>query len=207
MDDLFSADGLPIMDPSPDEDAWEAFLDFAIDRMNGVDANGVSNPQITQIETALGSLLPFEVGLFIVIGVPDGDEWFRWGDDPAADLAAWQSDMADRFIRDVIDGSAGWPPSIGSEPDTEAARRSALATALDDAPTLFPLHSHFAVPITIADDETSNDSNPVLSVSGANVSVAAPDLAAWLHRQFDVPLPMWPETPARTFPFWSDLTS
>lgn len=181
MNNVLSDDGFPLLDPSPDEDAWEAFLEFAWERIDGQDANGIDNPLVAKIEAAIGTMVPFEVGLLLVMGVPDGDEWFRWSDDPAADLAQFNDRLRAGF-------------------ETEADR-----AAFDTAPQLLPLHTHFAVPVTVARDEASSDANPVLEVRGAHVNVAGRDLAEWLHLQFDVPLPMWPETPDRWFPFWSEL--
>jgi len=183
MSGVLGDDGFPLLDPSPDEDAWEAFLEFAWDRIGGQDANGVDNPLVAKIEAALGAMLPFEVGLLLVMGVPDGDEWFRWSEDPAADLAAFNAHLRRGF-------------------DDDATRQ-----AFDAAPQLLPLHSHFAVPVTVARDEASSDANPILAVRGSHITVAARDLAEWLHRQFDVPLPMWPETAERWFPFWSEFGS
>lgn len=180
-DGVFEGDGFPMLDPSPDEDAWEAFLEFAWERIEGRDENGIDNPLVAKIESAVGTMLPFEVGLLLVMGVPDGNEWFRWSADPAADLAAFNARLRDGF-------------------DDDATR-----VEFDAAPQLLPLHSRFAVPVTVARDETSSDANPVLAVSGSSVTVAGRDLADWLHRHFDVPLPMWPETAERWFPFWSDL--
>lgn len=205
MEDVFSADGLPLLDPTPDEEAWEAFLDFAFDRIDGRDANGVTNPQIRRLEKAIGTMLPFEVGLFIVMGVPDGEAWFRWSDTPEDDLARWQSRTYAAFVDDVVSGQRAWPSVAGAEPATDKDRSDVLHQALDAAPQLLPLYGDLAIPVTIADDETSSDANPIFSISGAQVRLVAPDLAAWLHLEFEVPLPMWPETPARRFAFWSDL--
>lgn len=205
MSDIFGGDGFPHLDPSPDEDAWEAFIEFAWDRIGGQDANGIDNPLVAKIEAALGTMLPFEVGLLLVMGVPDGDEWFRWSDDPATDLEQFTTTLRARLIDDVATGTA-WSSTWGARPQGEAERAAVAGQAFDDAPALLPLHSSFAVPVTVAHDEASSDANPVLAVDGATVRVAGTDLAEWLHKQFDVPLPMWPDTPARSFPFWSDLT-
>lgn len=207
MDDVFSADGMPLLDPSPDEEAWEAFLDFAFDRIGGVDANGVTNPQIRLLEKAIGMQLPFEIGLFIVMGVPNGDDWFRWSDEPDKDLATWQSAMVTRFVDDIVGGDADWPTLFGARPNGDKAAAQTIRDALQEAPQLLPLWGDLAVPTTVARGESSSDANPILSVRGAQVRLVAADLAVWLHERFQVPLPMWPETPPRHFPIWSELAS
>ena len=52
---------------------------------------------------------------------------------------------------------------------------------------------------------TSSDGNPVFSVHQTDVTVYGVDLADWMHREFDVPLPMWQPPEDRTFDFWSSL--
>lgn len=203
-DDVFGADGFPALDPSPDEDAWDAYLQFALEHIDGKDANGLDPALIVEIEAAVGTMLPFEVGLLLVMGVPEGTEWFRWSDDPATDLADFNAKLRNAITDDVANLDA-WSESWGARPNSTEQRTAAAAAAFDAAPQLLPLHSTFAVPVAVARDETVSDANPVLQISGTQVSVAGTDLAHWLHQQFDVPLPMWPETPQRWFPFWSEL--
>jgi len=199
----FPIDGLPNLDPSPDEDAWEAFLTFALEQIGGSPDNGVSNAQLREVEGAVGANLPFEIGLLLVMGVPDGDDWWRW-DDPAQSFSQWQSSLRDGLLFDV-EHNEFWLQSWGPQPTEGSDRLSLAAEAFAQAPPLFPLFGHRAVPLAIARDETSSDSNPILSVVQTDVIVYGTDLAQWLHREFDVALPMWPPTDTRWFPFWSEL--
>lgn len=173
------------MDPPPDEDAWEAYLDFTLKLMEADGSNAVSNQTVTAIEAALGSPLPFEVAVLFLIGVPNSDGWQRWGDDPATQLTAWNEQLT-AALRDTH----------GQE----------VAAGLSTASPLVPIYDGFAVPVGAAAGHDTADSNPVFAIQEGMVSVAANDLAAWLHQTFDMPLPWWPDTPDKRFLFWSDLT-
>lgn len=197
-------DGLPAMEPAPDEEAWDAFLTWALERIGGNPENGLSNAQLAELEAAVDTQLPFEIGLLLIHGVPDDERWWRWDENPTDMLHRWNGDLLDGMLFDVEHNHA-WLPSWGAEPGALDARLEVARQAFSDAPPLLPLYGHRAVPLTAARDEDSSDSNPVLSVMQTDIIVYGTDLAAWLHREFDVPLPMWPETPARWFPFWSEL--
>ncbi len=79
IDELF-------IEPRPDEDAWEAFLDLALERIGGERAPGLTNREIGELEEVIGCQLPFEVGLMLVMGVPTAEPWRQWTD-PAKDWA------------------------------------------------------------------------------------------------------------------------
>ena len=204
--DDFTFDIGSMMDPPPDDEAWEAYLLFALDILGGDDDNGLTNDELGELEGVLGVTLPFEVGLLLVMGVPDDARWHRWNDDPAAKWADWNTKASrDSGRRRGVDDR--WVSSWGQRPDEAGERSDAIATLLADAPPLLPLYDDRAIPLTTARDVDVAESNPVLSIEHAGVTIRGTDLANWLHREFDVPLPMWPETAARSFPFWSELPS
>lgn len=203
-EDDFPLDGMPALDPTPDEDAWEAYLTFALERLGADGSNGVTNAQLAELEAACGVALPFEIGLLLVMGVPDGERWRRWGDDPAGELAEWNAGLLDGILFDVVENDI-WYPAWGDKPDPDH-RGAAITEQFSAAPQLLPLYGHRAVPLAIATDETAMEANPILSIMQTDVIVYGKDLADWLHREFEVPLPMWPPTAKRTFPFWSDLS-
>lgn len=199
----FLNQGLPGLDPAPDEDAWEAFLTLALERMQGVPDNGLSNAQLAEIEAALGAQLPFEIGLLLVMGVPDDDAWRVW-ESPTDDIAAWNASLLHMLHRRVEDEDL-WLESWGPKPANAKSRVDAATEAFTLAPPLFPLYGSDCVAVAVADGETASESNPIWSVLDGRVAVQGTDLAAWLHHGWQVPLPMWPETAERTFPLWSEL--
>lgn len=162
------------LEPPPDEEAWEAYLLWAMDRLGADGTTSVDMKTLALLEKALGRQVPFEVGLLLVIGVPDSDGWHRWGADPAAQLLDWNRNLQ-------------------------------IANRPIDASPLLPLYRNHAVPVGLAEGQETASSNPVLRIEGDRVRIAGRDLAAWLTAEFDVPLPMWPDTAPRYFPFWSDL--
>lgn len=198
----FGVDGFPPLDPSPDEDAWEAFLGLALEQLGGDPKVGLSNQKLAELEAVIGATLPFEVGMLLVMGVPDDPQWWQW-QNPAEDWSRWQASILDGLLFDV-EFNGLWLDDWG-QADEMSDRLAVAAKAVEAAPSLFPLWGHRAIPLTPARDETSSDSNPVLSVMQSDVIVYGTDLAAWLHQEFDVPLPMWPPTADRWFPFWSEL--
>lgn len=196
------ADGLPGLDPSPDDDAWEAFLTLALERIDGGPGNGLTNGQLAELEGALGAALPFEIGLLLVMGVPATSGWWTW-ESPATDLADWNATLRSGIQLRVRNGF--WADAWGLRPGDVDHRVDAATEALSAAPKLLPIFNYRCVPVSRARGEESSDSNPILSVAEGHVATFGDDLAAWLHSEFEVPLPMWPPTAQRWFPFWSEL--
>ena len=192
------------VEPRPDEDAWEAFLDLALERIGGERSSGLTNRQIGELETVLGCQVPFEVGLMLVMGVPSAEPWCQWSD-PAAELSAWNERVLAGFTVDVEHNNL-WNVDWGPKPATLAEQVRVVADQLEAAPALFPIYGNHAVPLTAAEGVANSDGNPIMVIDGSEVTEMHDDLAAWMHHQFDVPLPMWPAEP-RSFAFWSTLTT
>lgn len=199
----FLSEGMPGLDPAPDDDAWEAFLNLAIERIDGDPERGLRNSQLAELESALGAQLPFEVGMFLVMGTPSDGGWWRW-ESPADDIAEWNGSVL-AGIHQRIGADDLWLPSWGPKPDARQDQLNIATEAFTAAPQLLPIYDEYCVSVTVADGETSSDSNPIWRVAEGAIALAGTDLASWLNRVWEVPLPMWPETPARTFPFWSEL--
>lgn len=172
-DDLF-----PDQDPRPDEDAWEAYLTFVVPLLGASQDNGINNAQLRSLETALGTSLPFEIGLLLVMGTPGVFPWRQWDADPEQQLLDWDAEVA---------GCVNVP-----------------VDELANAPKLLPIFGNIAVPVSMGDGESSADANPLFRIEPNGVHLAGLDLADWLHKQFDMPLPWWPENHQRTFPFWTE---
>lgn len=156
------------LDPEPDDEAWESYLEFVMPMLDSVDANGLDAAALARLEEALGHQVPYEVGLLLTIGVPDGDLWWTWKDDPVRQLARFRADA-----------------------DVEA--------------DLLPLYGRCAIALGVGDGVETDARNPVLRLDGAQSTMVGSDLAAWLHAEFNLPLPMWPAPAPRSFPYWSDL--
>ena len=204
-DEPFGFDETPFLEPAPDEEAWEAYLEFALERLGADGSTGLTNTQLAVVEDQLGHELPYEVGLLLVMGVPDDDGWRDWRHDPVDQLAEWNAAVLSGITFDIRENDF-WSPSFGPRPDDEEARVASATQAFADLPPLFPLHHHRAVPVTVPDGFDSSSGNPILSVVQTDVIEYASDLAGWLHEDFGVPLPTWEQTGERRFPFWSELT-
>jgi len=171
----------PEQDPRPDEDAWEAYLNFVRPFLDASDDTGLESTQLHNLEELLGAPLPYEVGLFLVMGVADTFPWRMWGTDPATQLDEWNQEI-----------------------------RTALALGPDElagAPSLFPIYANVAVPVGLDENPDAGGSTPLFRVDPSSVQLAGLDLADWLGKQFDLPLPWWPDNVPPPVPFWSDLVT
>ncbi len=191
------------LEPRPDEEAWESYLDLALERIGGDRSPGLTNRQLADLEKAVGCMLPFEIGMLLVMGVPEGDGWWQWND-PVEDVARWKRTQQ-TMIATAVTEHEMWHADWGVRPDGADERVALASQRLDAAPATFPIHNDAAVPLSVAAGATSSDGNPVLRIVGGTVE-ADSDLAAFLHRTFEVPLPMWP-TEDRSFEFWCGLTA
>lgn len=203
--DDFEIMGMSALDPTPDEEAWEAYLDFAHPILGGDDALGLAAQNVRELESVVGTSLPWEIGLFLVLGVPAAEGWWRWADDAATQWAGWQTSL--RSTVDAMVAGGVWPAAWGERPGDGPGLDEAIDAALAAAPPLFPLFEDCVVPLGLAEGCESDMANPILRVTEAGVEQVGVDLAEWLHQRFDVPLPMWPATPTRRFATWSDLHS
>lgn len=204
-DDTFGFDETPFLEPAPDEEAWEKYLEFALDHLEADGSRGLTNTQLALVEEQLGHELPYEIGLLLIIGVPDHDGWWDWREDPAVGLARWNARVLGGITFDIRENGF-WAAAFGPRPADMDDRVAAAEAAFHQVPPLLPLHGHRAVPVTVPAGFESNSGNPVLSVVQTDVIEYASDLAGWLHKDFGVPLPTWERTGERRFPFWSALT-
>ncbi|MEM7284973.1 MAG: hypothetical protein AAF480_01355 [Actinomycetota bacterium] len=205
-DETFGFDETPFLEPAPDEEAWEAYLEFALERLGADGGTGLTNRQLAVVEDELGHELPYEVGLLLVMGVPDDEGWLDWRDDPDSQLARWDAEVLGGIVFGIRE-NAFWSPTFGPRPEDIDDRVAAAEAAYDGLPRLFPLYRDRAVPLMTPDGFDSASGNPVLSVAQTDVVEYGSDLADWLHKDFDVPLPTWERTGERRFPFWSELTT
>lgn len=201
--DDFEIMGMSALDPTPDEEAWEAYLDFAHPILGGDDSLGLAAQDVRRLEELVGGEVPWEIGLFLVLGVPAADGWWRWDDGAAERWAEWQTSVQAQVGAMVTAGV--WAAEWGDRPADEAERDAAAVAGVAAAPVLLPLFEECAVPLAVAEGLSTNIANPILRVGAGGVEQVGVDLADWLHQRFDVPLPMWPPSPARTFPTWTSL--
>lgn len=204
-DDTFGFDETPFLEPAPDEEAWEKYLEFALEQLGTDGSSGLTNAQLAVVEDALGYELPFEVGLLLVMGVPDDDGWLDWRDDPAEQLRSWQAWVTKGIVFDVRENDF-WSPTFGPRPDDVDERAAGAAAAVAGLEPLLPLYRHRAIPVSTPAGHDNASGNPVLSIMQTDVIEYGRDLADWLHRDFRVPLPTWEMPGDRRFPFWSELT-
>lgn len=207
MSEIGEATGLPMPAASRDEEDWEGFLLMALDHLNaqpGQECIGISNTKLAEIEDVVGMQLPFEVGMLLIMGVPDTQGWTRWEDSPQQVWDEWNNYLRGGLVFDV-EHNDYWTPDWGPRPAEVADRKQVAADNFAKAPALFPLYGHRCVPLETPVGHASNMGNPVFSIVQTDIIVYGADLAQWLHTEFGVPLPVWTHDQDRTFPFWSEM--
>ncbi len=203
-EDDFSVDGIPLPLSTPDEDAWESYLTSSMEQLGAESATGLTNKQLAGLERLVGATLPFEVGLLLVMGVPEAEGWWQWRENPAEQLTEWNTKVVDGVLFDV-EHNGVWLSSWGARPDTVTDRQNTVKARIASAPPLLPIFGHRAIPLTSARGAETAESNPVLSIYGSDIVVYGTDLADWLHHEFEVPLPLWSKASDRWFPVWSEF--
>lgn len=169
-------ESFPEQDPRPDEDAWEAYLNFVRPLLHASDDTGLENTQLAELEKACGSPVPFEIGLLLIMGVPNTFPWKNWTADPTTQLAAWNAEVSASLKLDTAE--------------------------LADAPPLLPLYANVAVPLS-----RSDEASPLFRIDPSGVTLAGLDLGDWLNKEFDMPLPWWPDNAPEPVPFWTERVS
>lgn len=200
----FPLDGGFPLDPSPDEEAWSAWLDHALPQIDGNPENGLTNAQLAAFEQVVGAQLPFELGLLLVMGVPDGDRWWRWDENPAAEWHRWLDQLHGGVLFDV-EHNGLWLHSWGAPPASVEERLSTVQSMLDAAPPLVPVRGHRCMPVVPVVPGDEPRSIPVYSIVQTDIVIYGDDLAGWFHKQFDLALPLWEHAGEADVPFWSPL--
>jgi len=155
---------------------------------------GLSEDELAGIESDFGFRFPPDLRAVLHAFLPSGEEWPDWRGNRQR-LLEWLDEPADGIEFDVED-NAFWLEAWGERPDDiddaveEARRQVALA------PVLIPLHGNDFLPV-----RPSESGNPVFTVDGSKVALAAANLESWFT-QADATA-----AKARTIEFWSGLAS
>jgi hypothetical protein len=155
---------------------------------------GLSEEELAGIEADFGFHFPPDLRALLQEFLPSGEEWPNWRGNRQR-LMEWLDEPADGIEFDVEDGGF-WFEAWGARPEDiddaveEARRQVALA------PMLIPLRGNDFLPA-----RPSESGNPVFTVDGSNVTVAASDVAAWFREAGAS------AAKPRRIELWSDLAS
>lgn len=145
---------------------------------------GLTEAERVDVEARWGFRFCDDHAAMLALGVPVGDGWLDWRDDPEIIVRARLDLPVDGLLFDV--GHNGfWPASWGERPAAAAAAEAAAREQLARWPRLVPLYGHRYVPAGPCPAPA-----PVLSVVQSDVIFYGPDLHDWVRREFfGVPLP------------------
>jgi len=205
LNQIAEAAGLPMPGATSGEDDWEGFLLVALDSLEE-ECFGMSNSLLAEVEGVVGMQLPFEVGMLLIMGVPDDDRWVRWEDNPQKVWDDWTETVRSGVQFDV-EHNAFWLAEWGPKPKALADQRDRVAEHVAVAPPLFPLYGHRAIPLSTPTGYPSSMGNPVLSIVQTDVIRFGNDVGAWMHKDFGVPLPAWSAEGERwrNFGMWTEM--
>jgi hypothetical protein len=163
-------------------------------------APGLTESEIKAIELAVGSSVPPELHLLWAAGLPTGDRFPNWRDDPEGEARNFRDWIA-HAVRFDVEQALYWHNSWGRRPtgDREAVRQ-ALAI-VGKAPPMIRVYSH-----RFMTTQPPGWGNPVLSVWQMVDSIYyGYDLAGYLAKEFRVTRPDWAASTPPPVPFWGDL--
>jgi hypothetical protein len=160
-------------------------------------APGLSDEEISGIESSLGFTFADDHREFLSAAVPIGDAWPNWRADGRGRL--------DKHLRLPVDGilfavewKQFWDDGWGKRPARMKDALRSAAYQLARVPRMIPVHSHWYLP---AGRGTSG--HPVLSIFQADISVGADDLTDYVDRLATPDGSAPPPTGLPTVEFWS----
>lgn len=159
---------------------------------------GLSDEEVSQIQSRLAFTFGPEHREFIQTVVPVGEWWPDWRNDAEENLRERLDWPVEGVLFDVHNNGF-WPASWGDCPDGKDDREREARANLDRVPRLVPVYSH-----RYLTSDPQFDPSPVFSVHQADVIFYGDNLLDYVAHEFAVP-PRHPSSDRTHVPFWSDL--
>lgn len=163
---------------------------------------GLTEADLKRVEKKYGFGFGPDHRALLRAALPLGDAWLNWRHATPAKVRERLAAPVEGLVQQVR-ADRFWPGSWGVRPTDPAAAEQAARGRLAKVPVLLPLYGHRYLP---ADPAPAGSA--VYSVQGAEVSVCAEDLLAYVEVEFGSAAP--PVTARSGRPhldFWSDLAS
>ncbi|HEV8326536.1 MAG TPA: SMI1/KNR4 family protein [Nitrospiraceae bacterium] len=163
-------------------------------------ARGLTDSELQDAESEIGSAIPADLREFLSQGLPTGEKFPDWRQ-PRSVALREQLDWPFEGITFDITNNSFWLEEWGPRPDE---LRDAIATArrfVSAAPRLIPIFAHRYIPA-----EPCVSGNPIFSVYQPDIIYYGVDLANYLRCEFRpsaVDNAAWHEP--REIRFWSSL--
>lgn len=159
---------------------------------------GLSATELAAIELRFGFQFPPDLAFFLSFALPVSLGFPNWRRPDAESVWRSMDWPADGICFD-IDQNNFWRTEWGVRPSTSARACEHARAQLARAPRLVPVYKHRYIP-----SEPHEYGNPVLSVYQTDIIYYAPDLLAYLAREFDLDLRLPEPVPIRPVPYWSE---
>lgn len=187
------------MAQSGDTEEWAASVLRALERAGVQIAPGLDQSALDDLATAFNVELPGELAVLLAAGVPVGEKWPSWANDPAAEAQSTRRWIRRAFEFDIR-GRQYWHPLFGGRPDDDTEALDVAMAIVETAPTLIPIYAHrFLV-------AGMDAPRPVLSVWQAVDSIYfGNDLADYLANEFGCERPEWAVPYPPHVPVWNEL--
>ncbi len=171
---------------------------------------GLSDAEFARVEEEFGFEFGDDHRAFLAAGLPMGrpspahrrQPWPNWRDGDPDELRETLARPVDGVLFDV-EYNSFWSPRWGARPDAPAEALEVARAELATVPRMVPVASHRYLPAG-----RGTYGHPVLSMSQSDVIYYGTDLADYIDREFNGPLP-WDDAsqPRATVPFWRDLVN
>jgi hypothetical protein len=178
-----------------DKNRWLELITL-LDRKNVIFVEGLTDTEVSQIETKYGFRFPVDLREFLQTALPTGfgfPDW-RFGDEFR--IREQLNIPLQGILFDVAHNDF-WLPEWGLRPVSIGEVREIVEQQVKDAPQMIPINWHRMMP-----DRPSSAGNPILSIYQTDIIYYGFDLDDYLRHEFDLPgRRPWPAA-IKSIEFW-----
>ncbi|MBO7499414.1 MAG: SMI1/KNR4 family protein [Bacteroidaceae bacterium] len=163
-------------------------------------AEGLSDSEVSTIESELGFTFPEDLRQFLQTAVPEGGAFVNWRS--VEDVRKRMDDVWEGIAFDIRVNSF-WYEGWGEKPASLEDQLRVAEEHYRTYPKLIPIYSHRYMP-----SSPTSAGNPVFSVYQMDIIYYGYDLASYLEHEFDFrsyESLFSDEHPFRRIEFWSDV--
>lgn len=172
---------------------WSELIEL-LDAKNVIFTEGLTDAEVSQIESRHGFCFPDDLRDFLQSAVPNGYSFVDWrSGGPSAEMRNWPL----HGILFDVEHNGFWLPEWGQQPSSMEEARIIVEEQVRQAPRLIPIFAHRMMP-----DRPRTAGNPVLSIYQTDIIYYGFDLEDYLRHEFDLPdRKPWPSE-IRPIEFW-----
>jgi hypothetical protein len=164
---------------------------------------GLTNSEITEIETLFGINFPLDLKLFLQTGFPISKDFANWrlaltDDTEKKNITNLLNWPLDGMLFD-IDNNSFWVKDWGTKPESQEEQHRIAEKNYLLYPKLIPIYSHRFIPSRPLEVD-----NPIISVYQMDIIYYGYDLLSYFEHEFEIELPETytpPEQPKK-IEFW-----